>query len=72
MVKLSQARKQHEESRKLSFNLEEGNMSTGFQWTLWLYIPEDRTHHNHRCENIKPVDQFGMVCYIKGRKTDGT
>jgi hypothetical protein len=27
--------------------------SVGFQRTTRRYIPEDRTHHNHRCENLK-------------------
>jgi plasmid replication initiation protein len=24
-----------------------------FEWTTWCYIPEDRTLHNHHCENLK-------------------
>jgi hypothetical protein len=28
-------------------------MSVDFQWTTWHYIPEDRTLHNHCCENVK-------------------
>jgi hypothetical protein len=24
-----------------------------FQQTTWRYIPEDKTLHNHRCENLK-------------------
>jgi hypothetical protein len=24
-----------------------------FQWTIWGYIPEDRTLHNAGCENFK-------------------
>jgi hypothetical protein len=28
-------------------------MSIDFQLTTWRYIPEDRTLHNHRCENLK-------------------
>jgi hypothetical protein len=28
-------------------------MSVEFQQTTWRYIPEDRTLHNHRCENLK-------------------
>jgi hypothetical protein len=26
--------------------------SADFQWTTWGYTPEDRTLHNHRCENL--------------------
>jgi hypothetical protein len=26
--------------------------SVDFQWTTWHYMPEDRTHHNHGCENL--------------------
>jgi hypothetical protein len=26
--------------------------SVDFQRTTWRYIPEDRTLHNHRCENL--------------------
>jgi hypothetical protein len=28
-------------------------MSDDFQQTAWVYILEDRTLHNHRCENLK-------------------
>jgi hypothetical protein len=28
-------------------------MSVDFQLTTWRYIPEYRTLHNHRCENLK-------------------
>jgi hypothetical protein len=28
-------------------------MSVNFEQTTRLYIPEDRTHHNHRCESLK-------------------
>jgi hypothetical protein len=27
--------------------------SVDFQWTTRRYIAEDRTLHNHRCENFK-------------------
>jgi hypothetical protein len=27
--------------------------SVDFQQTTWRYIPEDRTLHNHRSENLK-------------------
>jgi hypothetical protein len=27
--------------------------SVDFQQTEWHYIPEDRTLHNHHCENVK-------------------
>jgi hypothetical protein len=27
--------------------------SVDFQWTTQHYIPEERTLHNHRCENLK-------------------
>jgi hypothetical protein len=26
--------------------------SVDFQQTTWCYIPEDRTHYNHLCENL--------------------
>jgi hypothetical protein len=28
-------------------------MLVDFQWTTRRYIPEDRTFHNHHCENLK-------------------
>jgi hypothetical protein len=28
-------------------------MSANVEWTTRHYIPEDRTFHNHRCENLK-------------------
>jgi hypothetical protein len=28
-------------------------MSVDFHWTTQRYIPEDSTHHNHHCENLK-------------------
>jgi hypothetical protein len=35
-----------------------GNMflqkSVDFQWTAQHYIPEDKSLHNHCCENLKP------------------
>jgi hypothetical protein len=33
--------------------------SVDFQWATRCYIPEDRTPHNHRCENLKPYMSFG-------------
>jgi hypothetical protein len=33
-------------------------MSVEFQQTTWRYIPENRTLHNHRCENLKSYDHF--------------
>jgi hypothetical protein len=30
-------------------------MSVDFQWTTWRYIPEDRTLHNHCCDNSNPT-----------------
>jgi hypothetical protein len=27
--------------------------SVDFQRTTWRYIPEDRSLHNHRCENLR-------------------
>jgi hypothetical protein len=29
------------------------NMVADVQWTTWRYFPEDRTLHNHQCENLK-------------------
>jgi hypothetical protein len=34
-------------------------MSVDFQRTTWRYIPEDRTLHNHRCENLKSYETRG-------------
>jgi hypothetical protein len=28
--------------------------SVNFQWITGRYMPQDRTLHNHRCENLKP------------------
>jgi hypothetical protein len=28
-------------------------MSADFQWTTWCYIPEDRSFHAHRSENVE-------------------
>jgi hypothetical protein len=33
--------------------------SVDFQQTTWHYIPEDRTLHKHRCENVKILY---MIC----------
>jgi hypothetical protein len=36
-----------------------------FQRTTWHCIPEDRTLHNHNCENLKPYIYFKSVsCFI--------
>jgi hypothetical protein len=42
----------------LSFDHDNGGdsspeMSVDFQWTTCCYIPQDRTLHNHCCENLK-------------------
>jgi hypothetical protein len=29
-----------------------------FQWTIWHYIPKDRTLHKHCCENLKYYSLF--------------
>jgi hypothetical protein len=52
--------------------------SVDFQRTTWRYIPEDRTLHNHRCENVKscknnPVFLISIVnirpfCFSTSRK----
>jgi hypothetical protein len=31
--------------------------SVDFQQTTRRYIPEDRTLHNHRCENLKSYEE---------------
>jgi hypothetical protein len=31
--------------------------SVDFQRTTWRYIPEERTIHNHRCENLNSYKQ---------------
>jgi hypothetical protein len=40
--------------------------SDDLQWSTWHYITEDRTFHNHRCENLKSynalqvwINQYG-------------
>jgi hypothetical protein len=32
-----------------------------FQWTTWCYIPEDRTLHNHCCENLKSYEDSTIL-----------
>jgi hypothetical protein len=32
--------------------------SVGFQRTTRRYIPEDKTLHNHRCENLKSYNEI--------------
>jgi streptogramin lyase len=40
--------------------------SVDFQRTTRCCIPEDRTLHNHRCENLRSyvLDDFGRLWYI--------
>jgi hypothetical protein len=34
--------------------------SADFQWAKWHYISEDRTLHNHGCENLKSYPQSNL------------
>jgi hypothetical protein len=34
--------------------------SVDFQRTTWHCIPEDRTLHNHRCENLRLYTVYGL------------
>jgi hypothetical protein len=38
--------------------------SVDFQQTAWCYIPEDRTLHNHHCENPKPCIMSKKLIYV--------
>jgi hypothetical protein len=57
--RMSEARKQHKPGSKQSsstLNMEatcSSETSVDFQWTTRHYIPQDRTFHSHRCENLK-------------------
>jgi hypothetical protein len=35
-------------------------MPVGFHQTTYRYIPEDRTVHNHRCENLNPTENSSV------------
>jgi hypothetical protein len=39
--------------------------SVAFQWTTQRYIPEDRTLHNHRCENLKSYSLFLFTVLLR-------
>jgi hypothetical protein len=36
-------------------------MSIDFQWTTWCYIPEDRTFHDHCCQNLELYMSFVLL-----------
>jgi hypothetical protein len=36
--------------------------------TAWCYIPEDRTLHNHRCENIKSYTACVCLFHSSNRR----
>jgi hypothetical protein len=39
--------------------------SIDFQQSSRRYIPEERNHHNHRCENLKSyLVYFIRVCFL--------
>jgi hypothetical protein len=38
--------------------------SVGFQRTTQYYIPEDRTLHNHRCENLKSYTSYCNFTFL--------
>jgi hypothetical protein len=46
--RVHQARNQHEADSK-----QNSKTPVDCQQTTWRYIPQDRTLHNHRCENLK-------------------
>jgi hypothetical protein len=37
-----------------------------FHQTIWHYIPEDRTLHNHHCENLKSNIWEGCLNELRG------
>jgi hypothetical protein len=41
--------------------------SVDFQQTPWRYVPEDRTLHNHECENLKSYTDKTIIggIYLK-------
>jgi hypothetical protein len=39
--------------------------SVGFKRTTWRYVTEDRTIHNHRCENLKSYHITHIVSNYK-------
>jgi hypothetical protein len=39
--------------------------SVDTQWTMHLYIPEDGTHHNHCCENLKSYTHSLIIRTLK-------
>jgi hypothetical protein len=40
-------------------------MSVAFQCTTWRYITEDRTLHNHSCENLKSYNFYSWSRRVK-------
>jgi hypothetical protein len=41
------------------------NAMVDFQRTAQRYIPEDRTLHNRRCENLKSYTYMENVCCLR-------
>jgi hypothetical protein len=42
--------------------------SIDFQQTTWRHIQEDRTLHNHRCDNLKSLDLVIIRCFLSRRQ----
>jgi hypothetical protein len=38
-------------------------MSIDFEWTTWCYIPEDKTFHDHCCQNLELYVSFVLLGY---------
>jgi hypothetical protein len=57
--RVNSARKSMEMEAKLSFET-----TVDFQRTTQRYIPEDRTLHNHRCDNLKPLYRY-LLCRVQ-------
>jgi hypothetical protein len=70
--RIIQARNQHEAGSKQrsytsysTLNMEakySSETSVDFQRTTCLYIPEDRTLHNHRCDNLRSYKSI-LICH---------
>jgi hypothetical protein len=43
-------------------------MLANVQQVIWHYIPEDRTLHNHCCENLKSYNFYNLFWLAKRKK----
>jgi hypothetical protein len=41
--------------------------SVNFHRTTWRYIPEGRSLHNYRCENLK-FNSYILFCFVSGKR----